>query len=47
MRLRLIPDDTNIDFFKHARLTFGASCVAVLLALAVWFTMGLNYGIDF
>ncbi|WP_448328827.1 protein translocase subunit SecF [Sulfitobacter sp. M13] len=47
MRLRLIPDDTNIDFFKHAKLTFGASCVAVLLALAVWFTMGLNYGIDF
>ena len=47
MRLRLIPDDTNIDFFKHAKLTFGASMVAVLLALVVWFTMGLNYGIDF
>lgn len=46
-RLRLIPEDTNIDFFKHAKLTFGASCVAVVLALAVWFTMGLNYGIDF
>jgi preprotein translocase subunit SecF len=46
-RLRLIPDDTSIDFFKHAKVTFGASCVAVVLALAVWFTMGLNYGIDF
>ena len=46
-RMRLIPDETNIDFFKHAKLTFGASCVAVVLALAVWFTMGLNYGIDF
>ncbi len=47
MRLRLIPDDTNIDFFKHARVTFGASCVAVVVALAVWLSMGLNYGIDF
>ncbi len=46
-RLRLIPEDTNIDFFKHARMTFGASCVAVVLALVVWFMMGLNYGIDF
>ena len=46
-RMRLIPDETNIDFFKHAKLTFGASCVVVVLALAVWFTMGLNYGIDF
>jgi preprotein translocase subunit SecF len=46
-RMRLIPDETNIDFFKFAPLTFGASCVAVLLALVVWFMMGLNYGIDF
>ena len=46
-RLRLVPEDTNIDFFKHAKATFGASCVAIVLALAVWFTMGLNYGIDF
>lgn len=47
IRLKLVPDNTTIDFFKHAKLTFGASCVAVVLALAVWFTMGLNYGIDF
>lgn len=46
-RLRLVPEDTNIDFFKHAKVTFGASCVAILVALAVWFTFGLNYGIDF
>ena len=47
MRLRLVPDQTNIDFFKHARLTFGASVVAMILSLGVWFTMGLNFGIDF
>ncbi|MCT4682864.1 MAG: protein translocase subunit SecF [Roseicyclus sp.] len=47
MRLRLVPQDTNIDFFKHARLTFGASVVAMVLSLGIWFAMGLNFGIDF
>jgi preprotein translocase subunit SecF len=47
MRLRLVPDETNIDFFKYARLTFGASVVAMVLSIAVWLTMGLNFGIDF
>ncbi len=45
--LRLIPDDTNIDFFGLAKITFGASCVAVVLSIVVWLVMGLNYGIDF
>jgi SecD/SecF fusion protein len=35
MRLRLVPDETNIDFFKYARLTFGASVVAMVLSIAV------------
>ena len=47
MRLRLVPDNTSIDFFKHARATFGASVVAVILSLIVWGAMGLNFGIDF
>ncbi len=46
-RLRLVPEVTNIDFFRHARITFGASIVAVVLSLGVWFAMGLNFGIDF
>jgi preprotein translocase subunit SecF len=33
MRLRLVPDETNIDFFKYARLTFGASVVAMVLSI--------------
>ena len=36
MRLRLVPQETNIDFFKHARLTLGASVVAMILSVAVW-----------
>ena len=47
MRLRLVPDETSLDFFKYARLTFGASVVARVLSLGVWLTMGLNFGIDF
>lgn len=47
MRLRLVPEQTNIDFFRFARVTFGVSVVAVLLSVVVWLTMGLNFGIDF
>ena len=32
-RLRLVPEVTNIDFFRHARITFGASVVAVFLSI--------------
>ncbi|MFZ8958636.1 MAG: protein translocase subunit SecF, partial [Paracoccaceae bacterium] len=46
-RLRLVPEVTNIDFFRHARITFGASVVAVFLSLGIWFALGLNFGIDF
>ena len=47
MRLRLVPEKTNIDFFRFARTTFGASVVAVILSIVVWLTIGLNFGIDF
>ncbi|MBF9031365.1 protein translocase subunit SecF [Rhodobacterales bacterium HKCCE3408] len=47
MRLRLVPDETHIDFFRYARLTFGVSVVAVIVSVVLWLTMGLNFGIDF
>ncbi len=46
-RLRLVPDNTSIDFFRYAQITFGASVVAMVLSLILWLTMGLNFGIDF
>ena len=46
-RLRLVPEKTNIDFFKIQWVTFGASVVAMLASLVLVFTMGLNFGIDF
>lgn len=46
-RLRLVPTETNIDFFRVQWLTFGASVVAVVASLLLWAMIGLNYGIDF
>jgi len=47
MRLKLVPDNTNFDFFGYAKITFGLSVVAVVLSLLAWAVIGLNFGIDF
>ena len=47
MRLKLVPQDTNWDFFKYRYITSGLSVVAVVLSLILWATVGLNFGIDF
>lgn len=46
-RLKLVPLDTTIDFFRYWRYTFGASVVAMVLSLVVFAIVGLNFGIDF
>ncbi len=46
-RLRLVPTDTSIDFFRLQWITFGISVVAVVGSLLLWAVVGLNYGIDF
>lgn len=45
--LRFVPDNTDINFMKFARPGFIASIVAVLGSIALFFTVSLNYGIDF
>jgi len=47
MRLRLVPKDTKWDFFKTSTLTFGLSALAMIASIVLFFSMGLNYGIDF
>lgn len=47
MRMRLVPDDTNFNFFKYAKVTFGGSIVMLIASLVVFLIMGLNFGIDF
>ena len=47
MRLKLVPETTNIDFFGRWKLWFGISLVLILLAGVSFAVRGLNYGIDF
>lgn len=46
-RLKLVPEETNIDFFAAARYTFGGSLVLAIASVILAITMGLNFGIDF
>ncbi|MBW4982051.1 protein translocase subunit SecF [Mameliella sp. CS4] len=47
MRLRLVPQQTNFDFFSRPVLWLGISAFLILLALGSFGLRGLNYGIDF
>ena len=47
MRLRLVKQDTNFDFFKRWKLWLGISGVMMVVAFASFMIQGLNYGIDF
>ena len=47
MRLKLVPSETKIDFFSLSKVTFGASILAMILSVFLFFSMGLNLGIDF
>lgn len=46
-RFKLAPDNTKIDFFRLQWITFGGSLFLSVMAVVLWATMGLNYGIDF
>jgi SecD/SecF fusion protein len=45
--LKLVPTNTKISFMKLSGITGAISAVACVAALGLYFTMGLNYGIDF
>ena len=47
MRLRLIPQITDIDFFRLLPIAVGVSVAGVLVSIALFLLVGLNYGIDF
>ncbi|MCY4152780.1 MAG: protein translocase subunit SecF [Aestuariivita sp.] len=47
MRLRLVQQGTNFDFFGRWKLWFGISGALMVLALVSFFFQGLNFGIDF
>jgi preprotein translocase subunit SecF len=45
--LRIVPDDTKFDFMRFRRISFPASAALSILAIVLYFTHGLNFGIDF
>jgi preprotein translocase subunit SecF len=47
MRLRLVPQQTSIDFFKRWRLWLGISALMMIVAFGSFMVRGLNFGIDF
>jgi preprotein translocase subunit SecF len=47
MRLKLIPDDTKINFMGMGRIAVAASSLAVVTSIVLFLIMGLNFGIDF
>jgi preprotein translocase subunit SecF len=47
MRLRLVPKDTNYDFFSRSKLWLGFSALLMIASVLSFLSQGLNFGIDF
>jgi preprotein translocase SecF subunit len=47
MRLKLVPNNTTIDFLKQRRIAVVFSVFLVLASIGLFFSKGLNLGIDF
>ena len=45
--LRIVPDDTKFDFMRFRRISFPISALMSIIAITLYFTHGLNFGIDF
>lgn len=45
--MRLVKNNTNIDFMGKRKLALGLSALFITMALVVLPTMGLNFGLDF
>nr|WP_208408068.1 protein translocase subunit SecF [Variibacter gotjawalensis] len=45
--MRIVPDDTKFDFIRFRRISFPISALLSIIAIVLYFTHGLNFGIDF
>lgn len=45
--LRIVPDNTHFDFTQFRRFSFPVSAMLSIVAITLFFTHGLNFGIDF
>ncbi|MBD3625398.1 MAG: protein translocase subunit SecF [Rhodobacteraceae bacterium] len=47
MRLKIVPDQTNFDFFKLQKFSLGLSALLIVVSVVMFAVQGLNFGIDF
>lgn len=47
MRLKLVKNETNFDFFGITKITLGLSVFLMVASVVAFFALGLNFGIDF
>lgn len=47
MYLKLVPDETTIQFIKMRFLALGLSAFLIIGSITALFTLGLNFGVDF
>lgn len=47
MLLRLVPENTSLNFIGARKYAFIFSALMIMLSIGLFFTRGLNYGIDF
>ncbi len=47
MLLKLVPTKTNIHFINYRKIAYVLSAVMIVASFGLYFTKGLNYGIDF
>jgi SecD/SecF fusion protein len=45
--MRLVPDDTRVPFMAFRNYAFTLSLLLSITSVALFFTVGMNYGIDF
>jgi preprotein translocase subunit SecF len=45
--LRIVPDNTKFDFMRFRRISFPLSAILSICAIVLYFSVGLNFGIDF
>lgn len=45
--LRLVPEKTNLRFMRWRKISYPVSALIALASILMFFTVGLNYGIDF
>ena len=46
-KLKLVPEKTNIKFAEKRTICIALSVICIVASIALYFTRGLNYGIDF